>query len=384
MRLRGRKSRPESSEKGNSVTAAVHQGREREAVVAWPRGPGRFKGQFLEISMTSSKRWAGRFTTFCKLFAALAAALLFSVPAGAEDKSASQEITILTGSDPYYLPIIVAVENGYFKDEGLTVKHRMFPSGTDAMLAFRGIGAEFVASGDAPSLVLWDGGDVVGVAPIYASPENLVGVVRSDIKSAADLKGKKIGVKRGSTADYFLTTYLNKNGLNPGDVNILNLSPPECVPALSAGSIDGFFLWQPYPNLAVKVMGSKAHVLTTARGYYLEQIYLTANRKFAEAHPEIIGKVIRALAHAIAFVKSQPEKSAEIVAQKIKTQPSVVMAIINTKPYSLEYGPANRNQLVSLADFLRDNGKLKTSLDIKKTFDPSFLKAADKSLVVSR
>jgi ABC-type nitrate/sulfonate/bicarbonate transport system substrate-binding protein len=260
----------------------------------------------------------------------------------------------------------------------------MFPSGTDAMLAFRGIGAEFVASGDSPSLVLWDGGDVVGVAPIYASPENLVGIVRSGIESAAELKGKKIGVKRGSTADYFLTTYLEKKGVKPGDVNIINLSPPECVPALSAGSIDGFFLWQPYPNLAMKVMGSKAHVLTTARGYYLEQIYLTANRKFAEAHPDTIRKVIHALARAVAFVKSQPEKSAEIVARKIKTQPAVVMAIIKTKPYSLEYGPANRDQLVKLADFLRDNGKLKTTIDVDKAFDPSYLRAADKALVVTR
>jgi ABC-type nitrate/sulfonate/bicarbonate transport system substrate-binding protein len=113
--------------------------------------------------MTSSNRWADRTATFCKLLAVLSAALFFSAPANAADNGAPGEITILTGSDPYYLPIIVAVENGYFKDEGLTVKHRMFPSGTDAMLAFRGIGAEFVASGDSPSLVLWDGGDVVAL-----------------------------------------------------------------------------------------------------------------------------------------------------------------------------------------------------------------------------
>lgn len=331
-------------------------------------------------------RWglaAGSIVHACRRLAFIAAILVFGAMFGSRG-AAAEEITILTGSDPYYTPIIVAVHNGYFKDEGLTVKHRMFPSGTDAMLAFRGIGAQFVASGDAPSLVLWDGGDAVGVAPIYASPDNLVGVVRSDLKSAADLKGKKIAVKKGSTADYFLTTYLEKNGLKPTELKIMNLSPPECVPALSAGSIDGFFLWQPYPNLAIKVMGNKVHELTTARGYYLEQIYLTANRKYAESHPEVVKKVLRALQRAVKFVQSDPEKSAEIVAQKIKTDPPLVMKLIRTKPYSLEYGPANRDQLVKLADFLRDNNKLKAPLNLKTAFDPEYLQATDKALVVRR
>ncbi|HZZ95162.1 MAG TPA: NrtA/SsuA/CpmA family ABC transporter substrate-binding protein [Usitatibacter sp.] len=333
--------------------------------------------------MMSNFRWTHRIARGLRTALAAAATLMLAGHAAAAD-APQREITILTGSDPYYLPIILAVENGYFQAEGLAVKHRMFPSGTDAMLAFRGIGAEFVASGDAPSLVLWDGGDAVGVAPIYASPENLLGVVHSDIKTPADLKGKKIGVKRGSTADYFLTTYLEKNGLKAADVHILNLSPPECVPAMSSGSVDGFFLWQPYPGLALKVMGSKAHTLTTARGYYMEQIYLTANRKFADEHQEVVTKVLRALDKAIAFVKAQPQKSAEIVARKIKTEPPVVMEVIATKPYTMTYGPANREQLTKLGEFLQANGKLKGGIDLKKVFDDKYLGEADKALVVNR
>jgi ABC-type nitrate/sulfonate/bicarbonate transport system substrate-binding protein len=304
--------------------------------------------------------------------------------AGQAREAGAQPVTILTGSDPYYLTIIVAVENGYFKDEGLTVRHRMFPSGTDAMLAFRGVGAEFVASGDAPSLILWDDVDVVGVAPIYASSDNLLGVVRAGLKSPADLKGKKIGVRKGSTADYFLTTYLTANGIKPGEVNIINLSPPECVPSLSSGAIDGFFLWQPYPSLATKVMGDKAHNLTTARGYYLEQIYLSANRKFAESNPETVKKVLKALKRSVEFVQAEPEKSAAIVARKIKSDTDVVATLIGTKPYSLQYGPANRDQMVKLVAFLRETGKLKSELDVGKAFDPRYLRAMDPALVVDR
>jgi ABC-type nitrate/sulfonate/bicarbonate transport system substrate-binding protein len=241
-----------------------------------------------------------------------------------------------------------------------------------------------VASGDAPSLILWEGADVVGVAPIYASSDNLIGVVRADLNSAADLKGKKIAVRKGSTADYFLTTYLTSNGVKPSEVSILNLSPPETVPSLANGSIDGFFLWQPYPSLAKKVLGGKSRELTTARGYYLEQIYLTANRKFAEANPATVTKVLRALKRSVDFVKADPQKSAAIVARKIKTEPDVVATLIATKPYSMQYGVENRDQMVKLVTFLRDNDKIKTPIDIDKAFDRRYLRALDPSLVTDR
>lgn len=336
--------------------------------------------------MTSMiKKLAGRLAQLRSR--AIAALMLGAALAGAGSNAAStqaQAVTILTGSDPYYLTIIVAVENGYFKDEGIEVKHRMFPSGTDAMLAFRGVGAEFVAAGDAPSLILWDEPDVVGVAPIYASSDNLLGVVRADLKSPAELKGKKIAVRKGSTADYFLTAYLTANGVNPADVNIMNLSPPETVPAMSSGSIDGFFLWQPYPSLAHKVLGGKVRDLTTARGYYLEQIYLTANRKFAEANPAVVTKVLKVLERAVQFVKAEPTKSAAIVARKIKAQPEMVMALINTKPYSLQYGRANREQMAKLVAFLRDNGKVRNAIDMEKAFDARYLRSLNASYVADR
>jgi sulfonate transport system substrate-binding protein len=326
---------------------------------------------------------ASRRSPLAKAWAATVLVAL-AILAGQAHRAAAQPVTILTGSDPYYLTIIVAAENGYFTDEGLTVKHRMFPSGTDAMLAFRGVGAEFVASGDAPSLVLWDDGDAVGVAPIYASPDNLLGVVKAEIKSPAELKGKKIGVRKGSTADYFLTAYLTANGVKPADVNIINLSPPECVPSLASGAIDGFFLWQPYPSLAMKVMGDKARTLTTARGYYLEQIYLSANRKFAESNPETVKKVLKALKRAVEFVKTDPEKATAIVARKIKSEPDVVASLVATKPYSMQYAPANKEQLIKLVAFLRENGKLKSQPDIDKAFDSRYLRAADATLVTDR
>jgi ABC-type nitrate/sulfonate/bicarbonate transport system substrate-binding protein len=293
----------------------------------------------------------------------------------------SQAITILTGGDAAYTPLFVAGDKGYFKNEGVDVSIRMFPSGTDAMLAFRAVGAPFVAAGDVPSLVLWEGDDVVGIAPFYATPDNLLGVVRADIKNAADLKGKKIATRKGSTAEYFLTTYLTKNGVNPADVNIINLGPEENAPALLAGNIDGFFIWGPYPALALKIMGDKARVLTTARGYYLEQLYLTANRKFAQGNPDTVVKILKAIHTANGYIRTNPNDSAEIAARRTKGAVDVVSSVIQIKPFSLRYGPENREQLSKLIEFLRSSGKLKTPVSIDQALDTRYLKSVDAGLV---
>jgi ABC-type nitrate/sulfonate/bicarbonate transport system substrate-binding protein len=322
----------------------------------------------------------GRYVLRCILFA-LTAAGLAEFGTLLDAKAQSQAVTILTGGDAAYTPIFVASDKGYFKNEGLDVSIRMFPSGTDAMLAFRSVGAPFLAAGDVPSLVLWEGPDVVGIAPFYATPDNLLGIVRADIRNPADLKGKKIATRKGSTAEYFLTTYLTKNGINPADVNIINLGPEENAPALLAGNIDGFFIWGPYPALALKIMGDKARVLTTARGYYLEQLYLTANRNFAQANPDTVVKVLKAIQSANEHIRSNPNDSAEIVARRTKGALDVVSSVIQIKPFSLQFGPENREQLSKLIEFLRSNGKLKTLASVDQALDTRYLKRLDAGLV---
>jgi ABC-type nitrate/sulfonate/bicarbonate transport system substrate-binding protein len=305
----------------------------------------------------------------------LAVAVAFGTIAHAET------ILLLTGTDPYYSPIIVAAENGYFKDEGLDVSHRMFSSGTDAMLAFRGVNAQFVASGDLPSLALWSEGDAVGVAPYFVSPKNLFGIVKADIKSPKELAGKTIGTRVGSTAEYLLDSYLKKNAIDPKSLKVINLAPPEIVPAMVSGQIDGFFLWRPYPTLAENILGNKIRVLTDAQGYYNETMYLSVNKAFAEKNPEVVKKVIHALQRAVAFINQDPEKSAKFVAAKIKSDPSVALQIFETKPFNMSYTKESAAQLKELADFLAAKGRLKKPVDVNTAVDTKYLRAVDAGLV---
>lgn len=311
----------------------------------------------------------------------LSAVVAVAMLAGLGRVAAADEILILTGTDPNFLPITIASEKGFFKEEGLDVKQRLFPSGADAMLAFRSIGAQFVAAGDIPSILLWsEDSDSVGIAPIFASSENLFGVVSAGIKRPEELKGKKIATKKNSTSEYFIDTYLRKNGIDPTQIHVIDLSPPEMVPALIAGQIDGFFIWRPYPSLAEKVMGDKVRVLTSAKGYYVERILLNANRTFAKQNPEVVQKVLRAIQKAIDYSNQNPDEASAMMARKIKTDPSVVKGVLNVNPFNLKYDADTAKDLAGLSQFLVDRGRLKQPVDITEAFDPTYLRTVNPKL----
>jgi aliphatic sulfonates family ABC transporter substrate-binding protein len=305
--------------------------------------------------------------------------LVLLVPA--RDARSQGQVLILTGSDPNFAPIILAVEKGFFTEAGVQVSHRMFPSGTDAMLAFRGVRAQFVASGDMPALVLWGGGDSIGVTPFFGSSNNLFAVVSSAIQAPGDLKGKKLATRKGSSADYFLTVYLRRHNVKPSDVTVIDLSPPDMVAALLRGQIDGFFIWRPYPSQAQTIMKDKARILATAVGYHMERMFLSASKEYADRNPEEVQKVIRALQKSVAYIEANPDESARIIAAKIKTDPAIVADVLKSKPFGLTYDQQARRDLEELAKFLLDEQKLKAPLSVADAMDVRFLRAVNPELV---
>lgn len=300
---------------------------------------------------------------------------------GVTGAARAQEVLILTGTDPSYLPVIVAVEKGLFKKQGVNVTQRIFPSGADAMLAFKTLRASFVASAVLPSVILWNDGDAVGVGRLFAAPDYQAAVVSSSIKSPADLQGKKIATRLGSSAEFFLYSYLKKHSIDAKQLKILDLSPNETLSAFVSGQIDGFFLWVPYPALAQKAMSDKARILATSRGYFTENIYLTANKAFAESNPETVSKVIRALQESIQYTKSNPEDAAAIVARKLRTEPSVVMNTIQINPFVVGYDEDSARLVDEISQFLHARGKLKTMpRPEKEMFDRRYLRSVDPAL----
>jgi NitT/TauT family transport system substrate-binding protein len=141
---------------------------------------------------------------------------------------------------PINLPLWIAIDEGIFKKNGLTVEGRYIESslGVGALLSDE---VKFAAMGGSEALAAAvNGADLKVLAtlsPYY--PYRLE--VKDSIKTAADLKGKKLGISRfGSSSDSATRAALKKLGLEPTDVEFVQVgSLAARTAALLSGQLDG-------------------------------------------------------------------------------------------------------------------------------------------------
>ncbi|MFG2593495.1 NrtA/SsuA/CpmA family ABC transporter substrate-binding protein [Streptomyces sp. NBC_01166] len=109
----------------------------------------------------------------------------------------------------------------------------------------------------------------------------------SDIRSVADLVGKKVAVNQGGTGEYLLLKALAKAGIPADKVQRVYLRPDQTAAVFNAGKVDAWAVWATY---AVAEIGSgKAHFVADGAAIGSDNYSLNAVRTgFAEKHPEVV------------------------------------------------------------------------------------------------
>jgi len=175
--------------------------------------------------------------------------------------------------------IWMALEKGFYKDAGLDVTYRLFPSGTTAFQSFQTGQGDIVMTGDLPSVQYFFRvkGDYRTIAVIERDAKGYVVVAGKDIQKPQDLSGKTVATRVGSTGSWFISEYLTKNGVDPTKVTVKNLDTQVLPAALCGGEIAAFFIWQPVGSRTLEICPDKAHYLSDATGYI--QGYLVAGAR---------------------------------------------------------------------------------------------------------
>ena len=136
-------------------------------------------------------------------------------------------------------------------------------------------------------------------------------VVRAEIKTAADLKGKRLGVTRFGTASDFATRLIvSKLGLNPNtDVVILQIGDtPTRVAALMAKTVDGALFDPPDYKRAVENGGRVMMNLEESKLPY-QHAGLMTTRKYIASRSDIVRRVVKSIVEGAAVVRRDPETS---------------------------------------------------------------------------
>lgn len=300
----------------------------------------------------------------------------------AQSQTQPIRVTLLSGTVPQQVgAAAVAQTKGFFKDEGLEVQYITFTTGAAAGEAFVSGQGDFIIAGDFPSMRLWTTGAAVGIVPHTDSPDALILVSRADIKSPADLRGKRVATQVGSTLEPFIYKYLDKGGVDRSAIKLINLAPPEMVIALDKGEIDAYAWAQPYGWRSLDVSGSKVHILSTAKGLMTERVVLNVRKSFGQERPDVVARMVRAIVKGSNFITSNRTEGSEIVAKFLKLDVPTTTRIIGILNFDPTYSAQFKSDMDELAGFMISSGKLTRKIDWSTDFAPQFLQSVDASLV---
>src|SRR6266576_2091259 len=157
-----------------------------------------------------------------------------------------KQVTFAVGGKTalYYLPLTIAERLGYFKEQGLDVSINDFRGGAQSLQALVGGSADVVTGAYEHTIRMQaKGQDVRALIELGRFPGIVLGLRKeraAAYKSAADLKGMKIGVSApGSSTNFFVMYLMAKAGLKPADAAYIGVGiGPSVIAAIKRGDID--------------------------------------------------------------------------------------------------------------------------------------------------
>ena len=252
----------------------------------------------------------------------IVASLLLALPLGALAQ-ALLPIKIGAANATDHAAAFIGVEKGIFAKHGLDAKIVMYQTGPEMINGLLNgqqdvniMGSiPFLAgvSRDQPLVLI---GHLHGDATrqYYADNNSIVssagsGIKENDIKA---LKGKKIGLPRGTGAEGYLIGILNENGLKIGDVTLINLKPSDQVTALRQGDVDAVAAWEPWATTAVaRVPGAIRVTSGGCESCYDPGSILTTRQVIAQK-AEALRRFMVAFAEAHQWLRQHFDEAAEI------------------------------------------------------------------------
>jgi sulfonate transport system substrate-binding protein len=178
---------------------------------------------------------------------------------------------------------------------GYTVTWKEYASGPQLLEGVKAGAVDFAHSGDAPPIFAQAAGAAllyIGYAPDGPKSEAILVQKGSAIKTVADLKGKKIGLNKGSNVHFMLVRALEKSGLKYSDIEPVFLPPADGRAAFEKGDIDAWVIWEPYRTTAEVTLG--ARTLIDGTGLVSNNDYFFVATPFSQAHPQMIDVVLGA------------------------------------------------------------------------------------------
>jgi NitT/TauT family transport system substrate-binding protein len=288
-----------------------------------------------------------------------------------------------------YGPIYVAAANGYYRRYGPDVHLVTFSDNSLMPGAVQGgeldastLTFDQVIMGDSRGLTL----RVVMPVDYSVGGDAIVG--SNALRSLRDLKGHNVAFQPGTTSEFLLGYALGTVGLSERDIRPVT-STPEGVPAMLAShSVDVGVTYEPNVSTVLNLDGGRRfHALLTsreARGM-ITDVFVVTEATIAH-NPKLVAGLMRGTLDGVAFMRSNPQQAAAIIARVLEISPAEVarqltlienpdlphLGDVFVKSESLPSFYASGR---IIGDMLVKSGQLKQLAPIEATLDNRFVQA---------
>jgi sulfonate transport system substrate-binding protein len=238
-------------------------------------------------------------------------------------------------------PLNIVKERGNLekrlKDLGYAVTWNVFPAGPPLLEALHSGNLDVGRTGDSPPVFAQAAGSsLVYVAAGNPKAEGSAILVKksSSIRSLADVKGKTIGLAKGSSAHYLLVKALKAANLTYEDVKLSFLSPADARIAFEQGKIDAWVVWDPY-YADIENTG-EVRVLTDGKGLAEDRDFYLASKRFADEHYDIVKILLEEVEHTSHWANDNPKEVAKLLAPLLKIDVAALEKAAERRNYGLQ------------------------------------------------
>jgi NitT/TauT family transport system substrate-binding protein len=313
---------------------------------------------------------------------------LLSACSPAAKSGSPQTVTLAMGYIPnvQFAPFYVAVEKGYFAEEGIQIE---FDYGweTDLLKLVGSDELQFaVASGDQVILARSQGLPVVYVMNWYRRfPVCVVSLAESGIREPADLAGRRVGTPVIYGASYIgWRALLDAAGLGETDMELISIGYTQ-VAALSQGQVDAAICYAMNEPVQMQAAGQSLDIIYVADYANLVSNGLITNEKTIRTRPDLVQGMVRAALRGLAYTVEHPDEAFDISLKHIPeaandAQAEVVNRAILQK--SIEFWKAAPGELGRSEEaawqasqrIMQKMGLVSTEVDVADMFSNRFVR----------
>lgn len=220
------------------------------------------------------------------------------------------------------------------------------------------------ALGGSSALLAASNGVDLKIIGIYSRAPKSFTIMAKDanIKTAADLKGKKIVGPKGTILHQLLLAAAEKSNLKAEDVNLVNMDINAGVSAMLAGSADVALVAGPSVTQAEK---NGAHVVTTGDGLLDATIVIAVRGDFLKNHPDLVKRYLSVHQKSLDFMKNNLEETYKITASETQLTVDQVKAMYSLYDFNPKVTDKDITELEKTQDFLIKNNMMTKKIDIK-------------------